>query len=78
MNRNKLIQDLIKYLFWGKTLDFNTESFETPENIEIVNRAIDVSRQQLPLSALNDEHSIYQRCIILFRRGAYHFYKNWC
>lgn len=78
MNRDKLVKDLIKSLFWMRTTDYNTSDFETPDNIEIVNRAIDISRMQLPIHCLNNEKAIYQRCVELFRMGAYHFYAKWC
>lgn len=78
MDRGKLVKDLIKSLFWTQTTDYNTSEHETPENIEIANRAIDIARQQLPIRCLNNEKAIYQRCVELFRMGAYHFYKSWC
>ena len=77
-DRDGLVKSLIKHLFWGQTLDFNTEMFETEENVEIVNRAIDIARCQLPTYLIRDESAVYQRCVELFRMGAYYFYKNWC
>ena len=77
-DRDNLIKSLIKHLFWTQTLDYNTESFETEENIEIVNRAIDIARCQLPMHCIKNQEVVYQRCVELFRAGAYYFYKNWC
>ena len=78
MNRDELIASLIKHLFWGQTTDYNTKSFETDENKEIVSRAIDIARCQLPIHLIHNEKAIYQRCIELFRMGAYYWYSVWC
>lgn len=76
--RHELVKDLIKHLFWGQTTDYNTTEFETDENIEIVERAINIAKCQLPIHCVNNEEAIYQRCVELFRMGAYQFYKDWC
>lgn len=76
--RCKLVRDLINHLFWTRSTDYKTEAFETDENIEIVNRAIDIARQQLPRRLINDDRAVYTRCVRLFNLNAYYFYKNWC
>ena len=78
LDRDRFVKDFIRQLFWAQTTDFDTTAFETEENKEIVNRAIDIARQQLPRHLIHNEKSIWQRCVLLFRMGAYHFYKNWC
>ena len=78
IDRDALVKSLIKHLFWTKTLDYDTSEFETQENIEVVNRAIDIAQQQLPQRSLWDEKAIYQRCVELFRLGAFEWYKVWC
>ena len=77
-NRDRFVKDLIRSVFWTRTTDFDTTEFETDENKEIMNRAIDIARQQLPIHLIHDERAIWQRCSLLFRLGAYYFYKNWC
>ena len=78
LDRDKFVKDFIGCLFWTQTTDFDTTSFETGENKEIVNRAIDIARQQLPIRLIHNEKAIWQRCVELFRMGAYQFYRKWC
>ena len=48
LDRDRFVKDFIRQLFWTQTTDFDTTAFETEENKEIVNRAIDIARQQMP------------------------------
>lgn len=73
-----LTKSLIKHLFWGQTLDFDTSEFETVENVAAVEIAINIAKQQLPARCAKDEDVLYQRCVELFRLGGFYWYKNWC
>ena len=75
---DNLRQALIKHLFWGKTLDYNTSAFETPESLAAVEIAINIAKQQLPARCAHNENAIYQRCVELFRMGGFYWYKHWC
>lgn len=75
---DKLIKDLINHLFWTKTIDYNTETFETDENIAAVKIAINIAKCQLPARCANDDAALYQRCVELFRMGGFYFYRHWC
>ena len=77
-DRTKLVRDLISHLFWSRTTNYDTKAFETDENIEVVNRAIDIARQQLPRRLIYDERAVYMRCVRLFNMDAYYWYKRWC
>lgn len=74
----KLQKDLIKEVFWKQTTDYNTSAFETDGNKDIINIAINIAKCQLPRHLVNDEDAIFQRCALLFRMGAFHWYQKWC
>lgn len=42
MDRDILVKDLIRHLFWTQTVDFDTRPFETEENKILVNRVINI------------------------------------
>ena len=48
MDMDALKKKLINHLFWAQTLDYNTSAFETPENLAVVEIAINIAKCQLP------------------------------
>ena len=76
--RPDLVKALIKHCFWGRNGCIDTRVYETPDNIAVVNRAIDIARQQLPRECLFDDRAVFQRCVTLFRADAFYWYARWC
>ena len=78
-DRDRLITALIKHLFWGRHKGkWNSDNYATDENIEIINRAINIAQCQLPRHLVNNDRAIYQRCVELFGMGGYYWYGVWC
>ena len=71
INHEKLVKQVTKALFWeGDMTDY-------AKHQPVVSRAIDIARCQLPIN-LHNETAIFNRAILLFSRGAYYWYENWC